>query len=131
MNTNRSSLVALVAFVPAALSLSGCLLNADDIDEKVATASAASAIQSARNSGNTNGVVQGVKAAQDAGLCLSPEGVAAACAAEPTVGLYPDGCAAKTASGVDLHVDYSDCTGPFGEVHVSGGADAAFTKGPS
>ncbi|HVY46138.1 MAG TPA: hypothetical protein VHB21_09675 [Minicystis sp.] len=125
----RSIALALVA-LPFAFASAGCLVPAD-ADEQIASASAASAIQSARNAGNANGVVQGVRSAQQSDACLSPAGVAAACAAEPTAGLYPDGCAVKTASGDDLHVDYHDCTGPFGAVHVSGGADASFTKGPS
>jgi hypothetical protein len=35
----------------------------------------------------------------------------------------------KTADGPSFHVEYDDCTGPFGDVHVFGGADVALAPG--
>jgi len=105
--------VAVSLLVPAALAtaLAGCL-PLGDADERVATASAASALQSSRNAGNANGLTKGIQTGLEGSSCASPEGVAKACAAEPNVGIYPQGCAVKTSEGDSLHVEYNDCTGP-------------------
>ena len=122
-----SSRLAFVVFVPA-IALVGCM-PPGDAEEQIATASAASALQSSRNAGSANGMTKGLQTARGQGACVTPEAVAAACAAEPTVDVFPVGCAKKTADGDALHVEYDDCTGPFGDVHVMGGADATFSKG--
>jgi hypothetical protein len=126
---NRASLLALVVVLPASLLLGGCLLP--DADEQIAKASAASTLQSTKNASSAGGVAEGARTVIQSGVCATPEGVAAACAGAPNVDLFPADCATKTATGASLHEDYADCTGPFGDVHVTGGADATFTKGSS
>lgn len=55
---------------------------------------------------------------------IDAEAMAQEVAAKPAVGLYPQSCAEKEASGNTVHVDYQDCTGAFGKVRLNGGLDA-------
>jgi len=55
---------------------------------------------------------------------VDPEAVAAEAAAKPPVGLYPESCVTKTASGNTVHSEFAECTGAFGRVHLNGGLDA-------
>jgi hypothetical protein len=130
--TNRSSIIAFAFALPLAFAQTGCLLQATEAqDEQIASAGAASTMQSTRNAGSSNGVAQGAQAVVLSGACVTPDGVAAACAAAPNVNLFPSTCAVKSANGDALHVQYDDCTGPFGDLHLMGGADATFTNGSS
>jgi hypothetical protein len=125
--SNRASLLAFAVVLPIAFALGGCVIP--DADEQVASASAASTMQSAKNAGSTSGVSAALETVVGGGVCVTPEAVAAADAAAPNVDLFPSSCATKTATGGTLHENYDDCTGPFGAVHVTGGANAIFTKG--
>ncbi len=128
--TNRTSLLTFAFALPLAFAQMGCLLQANEAqDEQIASAGAASTLQSTRNAGSSNGVAIGAQAIVKSGVCATPDGVAAACAASPNVNLYPSSCAVKSANGDALHVQYNDCTGPFGALHLMGSADATFTKG--
>jgi hypothetical protein len=130
--TLRCSILSFAFAAPLAFAQTGCLLQANGAqDEDIASAGAASTIQSTRNAGNANGVAVGAQAVVQSGVCVSPNGVAAACAAAPNVNLYPSTCAVKTANGDALEVQYDDCTGPFGDLHLMGSADATFTTGSS
>jgi hypothetical protein len=42
-------------------------------------------------------------------------------------GFYPAGCVSSTRSGVEVHLQFDDCTGPFGLVRLNGGIDATFS----
>jgi hypothetical protein len=57
---------------------------------------------------------------------LSAEAAAAEAAERPSALLYPQGCAAKTATDNVLHVEFAACTGPFGKVKLDGAVDATF-----
>lgn len=57
---------------------------------------------------------------------LSAESAAAEAAARPAVLLSPEGCVEKSAEGEILHVEFDQCTGPFGRVELDGGINAHF-----
>ena len=102
------------------VALGGCV----NFDQELAEASVSSALSTPKNTRMTRNagehlVIDG---------CLDPAAAAAEAAKQPTAGLYPDGCVEKTADGAALHVEYNDCTGPFGYVHLAGGVDAKLSE---
>jgi hypothetical protein len=47
-------------------------------------------------------------------------------------GLYPAGCVSITRTSLtELHIEFDDCTGPFGLVHLRGGIDEVFSLDPN
>ena len=103
----------------AAAALSGCGHSAE---EEFAEAVVSSALQSARNDKAGGVVVDSVE--ED---CVDePELAAEQASKRPPVALYPADCVTKTADGVNLHVQFDGCTGPFGRVTLVGGVDATF-----
>src|SRR5262245_50294646 len=111
--TSARSTVFAVSVTVATLALAGC----GKADDEVAVASVQSALQTSRSAGLGKITYEHV----DPNACLDPAAAAREAADRPTVGLYPDGCAAKTADGTSLHVALDDCTGAFGRVHLNGG----------
>ena len=102
--------------------LAGC---GHPLEEEVASAVVTSALETNRNGGTGNLVVQLRQPAADA--CLSdPVAAAADAASRPAVGLYPVDCLQKTADGSTVHAEFNSCTGPFGRITLLGGVDAAF-----
>jgi hypothetical protein len=104
-----------------ALAPTGC---AWEIDQELAQASVSSALGTAQNSRMTRTVSDNARSEG----CLDPSAAAAEAAARPTPGLYPEGCVIKTTDGPSLHVEYDDCTGPFGHLHLMGGVDAELSE---
>lgn len=111
----HASLSLIVALTPLA---AGC---GQAVEEDFATAVVSSALETPdKQSG-----AQEIADTMSEDCSLSAEAAASEAAARPTVGLYPSGCAAKTASGADVHVEFDHCTGPFGRVDLMGGLDAS------
>jgi hypothetical protein len=104
-----------------ASTLTALLAGCGNADKMIAEASVESALQTSRSTGITKVVVDDAR--PDSG-CLDPVAAAAEAAARPSAGLYPEGCATKTADGATVHAELDDCTGPFGRVHLDGGLDA-------
>jgi len=102
--------------------LAGC---GHPLEEEVASAVVASALETNRNGGTGDFAVQMRQPIADD--CLSdPVAAAADAASRPAVGLYPADCLQKTADGSTVHAEFNGCTGPFGRVTLLGGVDAAF-----
>jgi hypothetical protein len=102
------------------LALAGCW----DIDQELAEASVSSALSTSKNTKMTRGASENVAP----GGCLDATAAAAEAASQPTAGLYPAGCVEKTAEGPSLHIEYDQCTGPFGHVTLAGGIDAELSE---
>jgi len=105
----------LLALTPA---LGGCVM---DVEKEFATAAVTSALETPKK--QTSG--REIAEALHEDCSLSAEEAAAEAAARPSVGVYPEGCAAKQADGADLHVQFDGCTGVFGKVELNGGLDAS------
>jgi hypothetical protein len=118
---NRRNLQQPVLFVCLAFALNGCSF---DPDQELAEASVSSALSTSKNTRMTRATTEHVAADG----CLDPSAAAAEAAAQPTAGLYPEGCVSKRADGPSLHVEYDDCTGPFGHVTLAGGIDAELSE---
>lgn len=116
------TVIALSAVTLVALSLGteGC---AQAMDEEAASESTTAALTSTQQAGLANGTLELDE--QDA---LDPMKAATAAATKPLVGFYPAGCAARTQDGTRVHIVFSDCTGPFGKVHLQGSGDLVFSK---
>ncbi|MDX2054025.1 MAG: hypothetical protein SFV15_16615 [Polyangiaceae bacterium] len=122
LNRNFGTLASVLAFT--ALPLAGCSGAAD---EEIANAVITSALQS-----DNNGEVGDVVADSPSPECENDPNVwASKAAARPQVFLNPVGCATKTATGAALHIDFNQCTGPFGRMLLAGGVDAKFSNGSS
>jgi hypothetical protein len=113
--------IAFLVPVASFVALVGC---AADDQEEIASASTTSALQSSQNGSLSHTTF----ALDPTGICDARQAAAAA-AASPVLGMYPEGCATKTVVGARVHLQLDDCAGPFGKVHVSGGIDATFAEG--
>lgn len=102
--------------------LGGC---AADVEKELATAAVTSSLETAQKQSTSRELVEPVRNEQG-GCAVTAEEAAADAAARPQVGLFPAGCAQKSASGPDVHVEYAGCTGVFGRVELDGGVDAHF-----
>ncbi|MCC6554037.1 MAG: hypothetical protein IT372_13595 [Polyangiaceae bacterium] len=121
--THRHLALGLSGLLLAA-SLTGCLRKQDDeADQQLAEDAAALSWEGSKSSGLGRAVLSPVQAAdtQDADTAASSYET------RPVAGFYPAGCVSSTRSGASVHVQFDDCTGPFGLVHLSGGIDAAFS----
>ena len=107
-----------------ASTLTTLLVGCGNTDRMLAEASVESALQTSRSTAITKVVVDDPRREQGDTGCLDPVAAAAEAAARPSAGLYPEGCATKTAEGATVHAELDDCTGPFGRVHLDGGIDA-------
>lgn len=116
----RSSHIVALSVACSALAALGCVR---DDDYEAAEASVTAALETSRSSG-TSGVAFETS---DKNGCVDPVRAAQSAAGLPMVGLYPEGCAVKTQDGARVHVQFHDCTGPFGRMHLNGGVDAVFT----
>jgi hypothetical protein len=114
---NQLTLCSLVALLTLPLA-TGC---GQVVEEEFASAVVSSALETPRQQSAAQEVADSV--GDD--CSLSAEEAAAEAASRPQVGLYPQGCAAKSADGADLHVELDACTGPFGRVELMGGLDAS------
>ncbi len=109
--------VTLPAFAVAALS-GGCNLQNNQSLADDATASVAQTQQAA---GLTKLITQPLDNEQPA----SPEEATETMQAKGIAGLYPADCVTITPTSlVSVHVQFDDCTGPFGLLHLTGGVDA-------
>jgi hypothetical protein len=118
MNRFHPSLVALVA-LGAGVAALGC---AKDDEYDLAEASATSALEVVRSGGTGKAAIDGMGQTS----CSSPQSAIDLAASIPSAGLYPDGCETKTPDSSGIHVEFHDCTGPFGRRHLNGGLDATF-----
>jgi hypothetical protein len=117
------------------LVLASCLIAASAIgcqrteEQALAEATVTSTLQTSQSGGTGKTVIDGI--GPEASVCpVDPEAAAARAASRPSH-LYPEQCAVKTSDGAKLHVTLSDCTGPFGKVHLNGGLNAIFSAGQS
>jgi hypothetical protein len=103
-------------------------LGCQRVDEQaLAEATITSTLQTTQSGGTGKTVIDGMD--PDANTCpVDPDAAAARAAARPSH-LYPEACAVKTSDGANLHVTLTDCTGPFGKVHLNGGLNAVFSPG--
>lgn len=119
MMRDRLSTWTVLGFVAAA-AVSGC---AQDDDYDLAVASTTAALETSRGSGTSRVAFE---SADDKG-CVDPLTAAQSAVARPMIGMVPEGCAVKTVQGATVHVEFDNCTGPFGRMHLHGGIDATFT----
>jgi hypothetical protein len=62
----------------------------------------------------------------------NPENAANRVEGDSIAGLYPAGCVSITRTSLtELHIEFDDCTGPFGLVHLRGGIDETFSLDPN
>jgi hypothetical protein len=122
---SHTRLLCCVALGSVAL-LTGC---GKSLEEEVATAFVASALDTGRN-GATGQYAVDARQPTDDGCLDDAAFVAAEAASHPSAGLYPQGCLKKTADGTELHAEFDSCTGPFGRVTLVGGMDATFQAVP-
>ena len=117
---HRTIFVASLAL--STFGLTGCAA-ADE--HEAAEAAVASTLQASRSGAVGQIAAQSLTRESTA---TAPTACQAAASDLPPVGLYPQGCAVKTCANDRLHVEFTDCTGPFGRVHLFGGLDATFSK---
>jgi hypothetical protein len=115
--------ISYAAFALATAFVTAGLTGCGQVDEQLAEASVQSALQTSRSAGLGKMTYEVI----DDKTCFDAATAAEEAASRPAVGLYPEGCATKTADGTALHVELADCTGPFGRVHLNGGVDARFS----
>ena len=114
---------ALASF--ALLSVvSTCGCNQQDDEEDLAIASTSSALSAAHGSGLGHIALEHL----DVSLLADPETACRSGAAIPPTMLYPASCVTKTCTGQRMHIELSDCTGPAGKKHLTGGIDATFAR---
>jgi len=117
------ALTALAAFTLAPITM-GCA--AEDTDGDEASATATSALQTQSQDGVMDGVLD-----TSGDAAPEPEVVAQHVVDYPLSGLSPAGCATKTRSGDVVTLALDSCTGPFGQVVVTGNLVATFSKSSS
>lgn len=110
--------------VLALLALPGC---AGSLEEEVGEAVVSSALETGNTGPQGRFIVDARALPGDESCIADPAAAAADAASRPAVGLYPEGCLAKTADGAAVHADFDGCTGPFGRVTLEGGMDAVFS----
>ncbi len=107
----------LPALAVAALS-GGCNLQTN---QSLADDATASVSQTQQAAGLTKLITQPLDTEQPA----SPEEATETMQAKGIAGLYPADCVTITPNSlVSVHVQFDDCTGPFGLLHLTGGVDA-------
>lgn len=112
----------------ASLSLA-CALGATtgcqwQTDAGLAEDATASVSQAQKSAGLTKLVTAPIRS-QDA---QDEEQATTRLADESVPGLYPAGCVQSTRTGAhSVHVEFDDCSGPFGLVHLKGGIDVEVT----
>jgi len=118
--THKLATTTLTALATASL-LAGCNLRQDDGLAEDAAASVSQAQQAA-------GITRLVARPLDNKQIQAPDEAAQTVQSEGIAGLYPPGCAAVSITNFDsVHVEFDDCSGPFGLAHLSGGIDAVFS----
>ncbi len=118
MIRSRLALITLMTGTAGSFAM-GC---AQDDDYDLAVASVTSALEVSRSGGTGETVFDGM----NPGSCVDPASAATLAASIPSAGLYPAGCETKTTDAAHVHVQFSDCTGPFGRRLLNGGLDATF-----
>lgn len=121
MNFRRIVLIAVTPLVACALASTGCASDDDDREEASSTATAALQTQS------QDGVLQGV-VDLEGDAAPEPEAAAQRVVDDTSPGLTPDGCAQKTRSGSVVTLTLNECSGPFGQVLLTGSLVATFSK---
>lgn len=123
---NTLARIALTSIAAAVLSSSaaGCVVQQDD-DELLAEDAAALSSENSRSAGLGRAVLSPIQASDTA----DADQAAGAVETRPIAGFYPAGCVTAAREGLKVHLQFDDCTGPFGLVHLKGGIDATFSLG--
>jgi hypothetical protein len=118
--TIARSTFAASALLTALVAPTGCNLQMSGSLAEDATASVS---QAQKGAGITRLATAPVRQ-EDQG---SAESAATRLEQDSIAGLYPAGCVAVTRiSLTEVHLEFDDCTGPFGLVHLRGGIDETF-----
>ena len=123
--TIARSTFAAAAVLAALVAPTGCNFQTNGNLAEDATASVSQAQKAA---GITRLATQPVRE-EDQG---SAANAATRLEQDSIAGLYPAGCVAVTRiSLTEVHLEFDDCTGPFGLVHLRGGIDETFSLDPN
>jgi hypothetical protein len=94
-------------------------------DEETAAASITGALQASQNGGLSTSALEAI----DSNSASQPIKAAQLVEQRAMPGLSPAGCVVKTRNDATVHIEFHDCTGPFGRVTLRGGMDATFRLG--
>lgn len=120
--TTHSSLVLFGSLVLA----TGCLHK--DASSGTSIDSAESAVDSSESTEAEGNLMMAAVDGSDATSLLAPTSAQVAAKIAANIALrFPSGCATAVATGADVAITYTNCTGPRGLVHVTGELDLAIT----
>ena len=112
----------VAATLPACIALTGLTGGCNlQTDQSLADDATASVTQTQKAAGLTKLITQPLDNEQPA----TPEEATETLESKGIAGLYPADCVAVTPTSLkSVHVEFDDCTGPFGLLHLTGGVDA-------